>query len=180
MSNLASVLKKEISRLARKELKSAMEANRKTMSRYRSDIAGLKSRVKELEERLAYLEAQENDRLSQPTSASTTPIRFSPKSIRTHRKRLGLSAENYAKILGVSMQTVYHWDQGKSRPRQAQLQRLAAVRQMGKREARKRLAMANTTSTSNASKSAKKSTKKKKAEKKSAATKRESNADAKG
>jgi transcriptional regulator with XRE-family HTH domain len=42
---------------------------------------------------------------------------------------------------GVSALTIYSWESGKSRPRKKQLAGLAAVRRLGKREARKRLEM---------------------------------------
>jgi hypothetical protein len=41
------------------------------------------------------------------------------------------------------MQTVYHWEQGKSRPRKSQMASLVAVRGLGRREALKRLAALN-------------------------------------
>jgi hypothetical protein len=42
-------------------------------------------------------------------------------------------------LLGVSGQSIYHWEAEKSRPRPAQLQAIAALRKLGKREARRRL-----------------------------------------
>jgi DNA-binding transcriptional regulator YiaG len=43
-------------------------------------------------------------------------------------------------LVGVSAQTVYNWEAGKSRPRQQQLAAIAAIRKLGKREAQARLA----------------------------------------
>jgi DNA-binding transcriptional regulator YiaG len=43
-------------------------------------------------------------------------------------------------LLGVSAQTVYHWEAGKSRPRQQQLIAIAALRKLGKRKALAQLA----------------------------------------
>ena len=43
-------------------------------------------------------------------------------------------------LLGVSGQSIYHWEAEKSRPRQAQLQAIAALRKIGKREAKRKLA----------------------------------------
>jgi DNA-binding transcriptional regulator YiaG len=39
----------------------------------------------------------------------------------------------------VSGQTIYHWEQGKARPRAAQQESLAAVRGLGKHEVAERL-----------------------------------------
>ncbi len=55
--------------------------------------------------------------------------------MKAQRKRLKLSAEDYGRLVGVSGQTIYHWEQGKTRPQEAQLVALAAVRGLGKREA---------------------------------------------
>lgn len=60
--------------------------------------------------------------------------------MKAQRKRLGLSAEKYAKLVGVSSLTIYSWEAGKSKPRKAQFDALVAVRGIGKREAMKRLA----------------------------------------
>ena len=60
-------------------------------------------------------------------------------AVKAQRKRLGLSADNYARLVGVSSLTIYNWEHGKSRPRKEQLAALVAVRGIGKREALKKL-----------------------------------------
>jgi DNA-binding transcriptional regulator YiaG len=70
-----------------------------------------------------------------------TGVRFSSRSVRAQRRRLGLSAADYGKLVGVSGLTIYHWEHG-TRPRKSQLAALIAVRGIGKREALKRLAEA--------------------------------------
>jgi DNA-binding transcriptional regulator YiaG len=65
--------------------------------------------------------------------------RFSPTSVKSHRERLGLSAADYGRLVGVSALTIYNWEGGKSKPRKQQLAALVAVRRLGKREAWKRL-----------------------------------------
>ena len=61
--------------------------------------------------------------------------------LKTHRKKLGLAAKDYGKLLGVSSLTIYNWEAGKSKPRRSQLPRIVAVRGIGKREALKRLGL---------------------------------------
>ena len=60
--------------------------------------------------------------------------------MKAQRSRLGLSAADYGKLVGVSGLTIYNWEHEKSRPRQAQLAALVAVRGIGKREALMKLA----------------------------------------
>ena len=67
-------------------------------------------------------------------------VRFSARSVKAQRNRLGLSAADYGKLVGVSGLTVYNWEHGTSRPRKAQLAALVAVRGIGKKEAWKQLA----------------------------------------
>lgn len=65
---------------------------------------------------------------------SQTTIRFSATRLAAQRQNHGLSAASMGALLGVSQLTVYNWEQGKSRPRAKQLQSIAAVRKLGKRE----------------------------------------------
>lgn len=71
---------------------------------------------------------------------SGTALRFSAKGFTKLRQRLGLSAAAMGTLLGVTAQSVYKWEDGKARPRATQLQAIAAVRKMGKREAASHLA----------------------------------------
>ena len=75
-------------------------------------------------------------------------LRFSAKGFTKLRQRLGLSAAALGTLLGVTAQSVYKWEDGKARPRAAQLQAIAAVRKLGKREAAARLAEIEGTSES--------------------------------
>jgi DNA-binding transcriptional regulator YiaG len=47
-------------------------------------------------------------------------------------------------LLGVSAQTIYNWEAEKSRPRQAQVAAIAAVRKLGKRAIKAQLAAQST------------------------------------
>lgn len=141
MANLANALKEEIRRLARKEIKAETGATKQAVAQYRRDIASLKRQVRELEKKIAFLEVRERRRLEEPQTSEEEldNIRFSARSVKAQRKRSGLSAADYAKLIGVSPLTIYNWENGKSRPRQEQLAALVAVRGIGKREALRRL-----------------------------------------
>jgi DNA-binding transcriptional regulator YiaG len=136
--NIASVLKEEIARVARKEVRSETETLKKTSGQYRSDIAALKRRVAALEKLVASLGKTKPSAPKSPEQSS--PMRYSAKGLIAQRQRLGLSGPEMALLLGVSAQTVYNWEAGKSRPRQQQMMAIAAVREMGRREATTRLA----------------------------------------
>lgn len=141
MPNLAGVLKEEIRRLARKEAKSQVEATKKANAQYRRDIASLKRQIQDLEKQLRHLRRQDSRRVEEEPEDNGIPpgTRFSARSVRAQRRKLGFSAEEYGNLIGVSGQTIYLWEQGKSRPRNAQLAKLVAIRNIGKREARRML-----------------------------------------
>jgi DNA-binding transcriptional regulator YiaG len=133
LPNIASVLKEEIARVARKEVRIETEALKKASAQYRTDIAALKRRVTELEKQVARVGKKK------PSAPVTTdraePMRYSAKGLSAQRQRLGLSGPEMATLLGVSTQTIYNWEAGRSRPRQQQMVAIGAMREMGKKEA---------------------------------------------
>jgi DNA-binding transcriptional regulator YiaG len=68
--------------------------------------------------------------------AASKQIRFVPKGLVSTRKRLGLSAADLAKMMGVSAQTIYNWDRGVTKPGPDQQAKLASLRGVGKRQLR--------------------------------------------
>ena len=140
MANLNTVLREEISRLARKEINAQTATLKKQSAQYRRDIADLKRQNTDLERRLAFVEKQEKRRIEKaPSPDIAESARFSPKWVAAHRKKLELSAADYGVLVGVSQLTIYNWEQGKSKPQQAQIAKWATIRKLGKREAWKRL-----------------------------------------
>lgn len=140
MPNLAAVLKDEIRRLARREANALMSSHKKASAQYRRDIAALKRQIAEQQKRIAYLEGCEGKRVgvsAEPGAAQN--VRFSPAWVKKHREKLGLSAADYAALVGVSPLTVYNWEKGKTKPQAKQLAAWGAIRGLGKREAWRRL-----------------------------------------
>lgn len=141
MPNIASVLKEEIARVARKEVRGETQRLKKASAQYRSDIAALKREVAALRLQLGRL-GRVHGKRPQPIAVDEpkSSLRFSAKGFAAQRQRLGLSASALAILLGVSGQSVYKWEDGKTRPRASQLSAIAALRKMGKKEAAARLA----------------------------------------
>ena len=143
MPNIAVVLKEEIARLARKEVRAQTQEFKKASAQYRTHIAALRKRVETLERQLKRV-SKGAGRSAPAAAADETgeearARRFSPKRLAAQRQKLGLSAADFATLLGVSGQSVYKWEHGESRPRARQLEAIAAVRGIGKREAAARL-----------------------------------------
>jgi DNA-binding transcriptional regulator YiaG len=163
MANLASALKEEIGRLARREVRQQTAGTAKSTAQMERDIAALKRQVQDLQRKLSPPRAPSAP--SAPSATKKAPskktaakkangkaagaaskpaeqsgrARFSAKGLKTDRERLGLSADNYGKLVGVSGLSIYNWEQGKARPRESSIAALMSVRGIGKREAAKRL-----------------------------------------
>jgi DNA-binding transcriptional regulator YiaG len=139
MPNIASALKDEITRLARKELRSNTDSLKKAVAKYRSEIAALKRRIEQLERQQKRAGRPAPAASSGDGESSDSQYRWRAAGFAQHRKRLGLSAAECAKLLGVSALSVYKWESGQTRPRAAHLLAIAQLRAMGKREATQRL-----------------------------------------
>ncbi len=140
MADLGKAIKVEISRLARKEIKSEVASFKQASSNYRRELAAVRKTIQDLtrlvEKTMKAPARQERGERDEPSSE----WRFRQSGFVTLRKRLGLSGQEMGKLLGVSPQSVYHWESGKSKPRAAQLERIAEVRALGKKEVQARLA----------------------------------------
>lgn len=128
MPNIASMLKEEMARISRKESRRLVDPLKKQLIAQRHAIAALKREIAAL--------AKDTKRVvtSKPERVAETHLRFSPAGLRSLRKKLGLSAQDLGRLFGVGAQSVYNWELNKVSPRPAQLQRIARLRGMGKRE----------------------------------------------
>ena len=141
MTNIATLLKSEISRVARKEVRAELQQLKKGSTQYRSDIAAMKRRILSLEGQLRRFGKSSTPKPADAVAGESSPtrLRFSAKGFASQRKRLGLSAVQMASLLGVSDQSVRKWEEGKAHPRAGQLPAIATMRKMGKTQAVARL-----------------------------------------
>ena len=135
MPNIASALKSEISRIARKEVRAEAMAIRDSTTSHRSEIAQLKQRARSLEKMLGQLGRGKPPRPAVSAEENAGAQRYSAKRLLAHRKRLGLCASEVGLLLGTSGQSIYNWEQVKSKPRAGHLVAIAALRRLGKKEA---------------------------------------------
>lgn len=141
MPNIANVLKSEISRLSRKEIRAETIALKKATMAYRSEIAALKKRTQALEQQVRRLgKVQSKGHRAEEPPDLESKRRFSAKGFASMRRRLDLSADDFAALLGASRQSIYNWEKGSARPLAAHLPAIAALRAMGKRDVMARLA----------------------------------------
>ena len=138
MPNIATALKQEIGRLARKELRKETQSLQKAVAVYRHQIAEMKRRIDALERQQKKVVKAIPTKTPEDTEIDTN-LRFRAEGFAQHRKRLGLSAREMGLLVDASGLTIYKWEKGEARPRAKNLQAIAAVRKMGKREVAKRL-----------------------------------------
>jgi DNA-binding transcriptional regulator YiaG len=138
--NLGTLLKEEIVRLSRRENRKQTATLQKTSAAYRREFAAMKRRLAVLER--AFKQTEKTIARAAPAKESapeSASMRFVAKGFKTLRQRLGLSAAQLGKLLGVSEQSIYNWESKKAVPRRSQLPAIAELRGLGKREAMSRL-----------------------------------------
>jgi len=136
MPNIADVLKQEISRIARKEVRAESTVIRKIVSEQKSQISALKQEVHNLQRALKStqkLVAKFTDDVSQtpttpPEDGELIQRRFSSRRLSEHREKIGLSVAAYAALVGVSGPTLRAWELGKRRPSEEQMAGIVAAR----------------------------------------------------
>ena len=137
--NLMSVLKAEISRLAKKEAKREVAPVKKVNASYRGLIAGLRKRIDSLEKELAGVK-RSAPKAEKVLASKTEPQgRFwiTGKGVKKLRQRLGLTQAVFGKLIGVSVPTVVNWEgtDGKVEIRRKEtMARIQGLKGKGKRE----------------------------------------------
>ena len=139
MPNIASVMKSEISRLAKREIRGEIASLKKATASHRRHLAALKRQVADLERKAALLAKQTARATKIVPAVEENTARFQARGFRSLRQRLGLAGAKMAKLLGVSELSVYNWETGKATPRKESLDAIVGLRSLGKREAQARL-----------------------------------------
>jgi DNA-binding transcriptional regulator YiaG len=138
--DVASVLKQEISRIARKEITAAVRQQAKQIQNLKSTVRGLREQVASLNQSVAKLSKAASRQVAEPQQLEeASPVRISPKGIRKHRQRLKLSQGEMARMLGVSPASVGFWETGRTKPQGDNRTAIAELRTMGIKEARAKL-----------------------------------------
>src|SRR5689334_24838429 len=112
MPNIAAVLKDEIARIARKEARAQTAEFKKASAQYRANIAALRRRIDELERQVKRASKGAGQGAAaapqdEEDGDQTTHRRFSATRLAAQRRKLGLSAAEFASLIGVSCQSVY-------------------------------------------------------------------------
>ncbi len=142
MPNLGAVLKEEIQRLARKEVRAAVNPLKKRVAELSRSNAEFKRKVPKLERTVARLNEEAKARQLQAVQKggkAAAGTRVGPRSIAAQRKRLKLTRKQFGQVAGVSANTVYLWETGQVDPKEKSRAAIVSLRGLGVRDARRLL-----------------------------------------
>lgn len=153
MTTYAESFKREVARVSKKEVRGEITPLRKATTTHRSEIAALKKTVKGLEATVRQLvklanragaaEATAQAKSAKVEKQTATPrkgVEFDAVAFAEHRKRMGLTQAQWAKVVGVSSLTIYNWETAGVQPQGSKIASIRNAMTLGKRRA---LAMAN-------------------------------------
>jgi DNA-binding transcriptional regulator YiaG len=141
MGKLEGMIKSEIVRLAKREIRKIARPLSRDVRSMRSTVSQLRKTVLALQRLTARQESESRKEkvLLEAAPEEVKKSRFSPRLIHTLRKRLGITQKEMATLTGVTVGAIYQWEQGIFEPRGQKKGMLVALRKLGRREVRKLL-----------------------------------------
>ena len=145
MPDVARVLREEVQRLAKRQVKAGLAPLKRDTVRLKKHVADLRREVTALtrtsRELLARVTSAMASKETEVATERAATLRPTSKSLMRLRRRLKLTQVEFGSLLGVSGQAVLNWETKGSRVRMrsANLAALAGIQKIGKREARRRL-----------------------------------------
>ena len=140
MPDIKNLLNDEIRRLARKEIRIALDPLTAQIATQKKTISDLKKQIVDLEKMLRKANPEKIAELEEAAENEDSKIRLNAAGIIRIRKKHKLTQSELAKLLDVATHTVSIWELGKSAPRAAMKQKICELRTIGKREINARLA----------------------------------------
>jgi DNA-binding transcriptional regulator YiaG len=141
MGKIEGIIKSEIMRLAKREI-------RKITVPLGSDVRSLKSAVSQLRkavltlQRITANQQKVLEKGKKPLEAAPEEVkmsRFSPRLIRSLRGHLGITQKELAILTGVTVGAIHQWESGQFKPGLKKKAVMVAIRKLGRREVRKLL-----------------------------------------
>lgn len=136
MGKIESVMREEIARLARREIRGSVEPLRKEVRRLRSTVSELRKTVADLDKDTSRIRRAEMEKLSslKADEDEVKAARINGKWVKTLREKLNVSQSELASLLGISVSGVRTWEYDISKPRGQNRSALVALRKLGRRD----------------------------------------------
>ena len=141
MAKMESIIKSEIIRLAKMELRKVSVPLKRDVWQLKSVVSKLRQSVPKLE-RFVAQQQKEMRKRKLPLEATDEELkasRFSPRLLRGLRKHLGISQKELAVLAGVTVGAAHLWESGKFRPKDEKRRILVALRKLGRGDVKKLL-----------------------------------------
>ena len=141
MGKIEAVIRDEIRRLARKEIRQAIEPLRKENRELKHRVVKLEKLAQPIHKEItkkkeAKLESMASLRAPEE---EVKAARISPAWVQNLRMRLNVSQPELAGLIGVSASAVRTWEYGTSEPKGQRREALVALRKLGRRDVLKLL-----------------------------------------
>ena len=141
MGKIEAVMRDEIARLARREIRQQVEPLRKEVRELKRRIVKLERAVQPINKEIKQKKKAQLEKLSslQATEDEVRAARITAEWVSNLRMKLNLSQAELASLVGVSVSAVRSWEYGHSLPRDTPRSALVALRKLGRRAALKLL-----------------------------------------
>ncbi len=139
MAKIESVIKAEIVRLAKREMRSAFLPLKREVRQMTIRVSSLSKGIASLNRLAKEVHLEEGKPKLEASPDEVRASRISPERIRSLRKKLGLSQREMGLLTGASLGAVMSWEKGKFKPRGEKKTALVALRKLGKRRVKELL-----------------------------------------
>jgi DNA-binding transcriptional regulator YiaG len=138
MGKLEGIIKSEIVRLAKREIRKISIPLGKDVRLLKNTVSELRKMVSSLERFAAHQESElrKKKALLEASPEEVKVSRFSPRLIKSLRKRLSITQKELAILTGVTVGAIHQWESGIFVPRAQKKSLLVALRKLGRREVR--------------------------------------------
>ena len=141
MGKVEGIIKSEIIRLAKREIRKISVPLSRDVWFLKSAVSQLRKAVLTLQ-RITASQQKELEKRKVPVEAAPEEVkvsRFSPRLIRSLRGYLGITQKELAILTGVTVGAVHKWEGGQFKPSMRKKAVMVALRKLGRREVRKLL-----------------------------------------
>ena len=140
MPNLAALMRNEVTRLARKEVKAGIAQLQKSNQILRTKVNAQKKQLTALENRVSQLEKNgPGQSAKSPSTEAVAKARITGRTVIALRRKLGLSRPKLAMLLSAHPNTILYWETGRNKPNAEAKVKIIQLRRMGKREISRKL-----------------------------------------
>ena len=139
MARFEAIIKSEIVRLAKREVRKISVPLGRDVRSMKSTVSQLRKAVSALQ-RITTQQQKQLEKGETPLQAAPEEVklsRFSPRLIRSLRVHLGITQKELAILTGVTVGAVHLWESGQFKPSEKKKAVMVALRKLGRREVRK-------------------------------------------